>query len=127
MAAVGDYAAEWADQMDSLLVWCLEQGKKFTLTDVGKAETTRSALYQRVRKFFATYDLLLLPTTVAPPFPARIILCQGTAYGMILMEIHTRSILSFGLRVLEYRMKQFLNRRFSIVLENCLIVRREDV
>jgi amidase len=71
MAAVGDYAAEWADQMDPLLVWRLEQGKRFSLTDVGKAETARTALYQRVRKFFAAYDLLLLPTTVAPPYPAH--------------------------------------------------------
>jgi Asp-tRNA(Asn)/Glu-tRNA(Gln) amidotransferase A subunit family amidase len=71
MAAVGDYAAEWAEQMDPLLVWRIEQGKQFSLTDVGKAETARTALYQRVRKFFATYDLLLLPTTVAPPAPAH--------------------------------------------------------
>jgi amidase len=71
MAAVGDYAAEWSDQMDPLLVWRLEQGRNFSLTDVGKAETARTALYQRVRQFFEAYDLLLLPTTVAPPFPAR--------------------------------------------------------
>jgi Asp-tRNA(Asn)/Glu-tRNA(Gln) amidotransferase A subunit family amidase len=70
-AAVGDYAAQWADQMDPLLVWRLEQGKNLSLTDVGKAEMARTALYQRVRKFFETYDLLLLPTTVAPPWPAH--------------------------------------------------------
>jgi Asp-tRNA(Asn)/Glu-tRNA(Gln) amidotransferase A subunit family amidase len=39
--------------------------------DVGKAETARTTLYQRVRQFFEQYDLLLLPTTVAPPYPAH--------------------------------------------------------
>jgi Asp-tRNA(Asn)/Glu-tRNA(Gln) amidotransferase A subunit family amidase len=71
MAAVGDYAAEWAEQMDPLLVWRIEQGQTFSLHDVGKAETARTTFYQRIRTFFETYDLLLLPTTVAPPYPAH--------------------------------------------------------
>jgi Asp-tRNA(Asn)/Glu-tRNA(Gln) amidotransferase A subunit family amidase len=71
MAAVGDYAAEWAEQMDPLLVWRLEQARHFTLGDLGKAENARTALYQRVQRFFATYDLLLLPTTATLPFPAH--------------------------------------------------------
>jgi Asp-tRNA(Asn)/Glu-tRNA(Gln) amidotransferase A subunit family amidase len=70
-AAVGDYAETWAAQMDPLLVWRLEQGRTLSLRDVGKAETARTALYQRVRQFFETYDLLLLPTTVAPPYAAH--------------------------------------------------------
>ena len=70
-AAVGDYAETWAAQMDPLLVWRLEQGRALSLRDVGKAETARTALYQRVRQFFETYDLLLLPTTVAPPYAAH--------------------------------------------------------
>jgi Asp-tRNA(Asn)/Glu-tRNA(Gln) amidotransferase A subunit family amidase len=57
--------------MDPLLVWRLEQGRALSLRDVGKAETARTALYQRVRQFFETYDLLLLPTTVAPPYAAH--------------------------------------------------------
>jgi amidase len=70
MAAVGDYAEQWAEHMDPLLVWRIEQARTFSLIDVGKAETARTALYQRVRQFFETYDLLLLPTTIAPPYPA---------------------------------------------------------
>lgn len=71
MAAVGDYAEQWAHEMDPLLVWRIEQGKQYSLTDVGKAEKTRTALYQRVRKFFENYDLLLLPTTPVPPYSAH--------------------------------------------------------
>lgn len=70
MAAVGDYAAEWAEQMDPLLAWRIEHGREFSLTDVGKAENARTALYQRVRAFFEDYDLLLLPTTCTLPYPA---------------------------------------------------------
>jgi Asp-tRNA(Asn)/Glu-tRNA(Gln) amidotransferase A subunit family amidase len=70
-AAVGDYAETWAAQMDPLLVWRLEQGRTLSLRDVGKAEMARTAFYQRLRQFFATYDLLLLPTTVAPPYDAH--------------------------------------------------------
>jgi Asp-tRNA(Asn)/Glu-tRNA(Gln) amidotransferase A subunit family amidase len=57
--------------MDPLLVWRIEQGRTFSLRDVGKAETARTTLYQHVRTFFEAYDLLLLPTTVAPPHPVH--------------------------------------------------------
>lgn len=69
-AAVGRLADTWGDQMDPLLVWRLEQGRQFTLADLHRAETARMALYHRFRTFFETYDLLLLPTTGTPPFPA---------------------------------------------------------
>jgi Asp-tRNA(Asn)/Glu-tRNA(Gln) amidotransferase A subunit family amidase len=68
LAAVGDYVDQWREQMDPLLVWRVDQGRQFTMADVGQAEKARTALYQRFHKFFATYDLLLLPTTVAPPY-----------------------------------------------------------
>jgi amidase len=71
MAAVGEYVDQWGEQMDPLLVWRVEQGRKLTMADVGNAEKARTALYQRVRKFFETYDLLLLPTNVTPPYFAR--------------------------------------------------------
>ncbi len=70
-AAVGNYAAAWSEQMDPLLVWRLEQGRQFALADVHRAEAARMALYHRVRTFFETYDLLLLPTTSTAPYPAN--------------------------------------------------------
>jgi Asp-tRNA(Asn)/Glu-tRNA(Gln) amidotransferase A subunit family amidase len=71
LAAVGEYVDKWGEQMDPLLVWRVEQGRKLTMGDVGNAEKARTALYQRVRRFFETYDLLLLPTCVTPPYPAH--------------------------------------------------------
>jgi Asp-tRNA(Asn)/Glu-tRNA(Gln) amidotransferase A subunit family amidase len=70
-ASVGSYAETWADKMDPLLVWRLEQGRQLTLTDVHRAEAARMALYHRVRVFFEHYDLLLLPTTGTLPYPAN--------------------------------------------------------
>ncbi|RMF83641.1 MAG: amidase, partial [Nitrospinota bacterium] len=71
MATVGDYVEQWAEEMDPLLLWRIEQAQQFSLRDFGKAENARSALYQRVREFFTTYDLLLLPTTPMLPYPAQ--------------------------------------------------------
>jgi amidase len=71
LAAVGEYVDQWGEQMDPLLVWRVEQGRKLTMADIGNAEKARTALYQRVRTFFETYDLLLLPTTSTPPYAAH--------------------------------------------------------
>ncbi len=84
-AAVGDYADEWADQMDPLLLRRVEQGRNLSLIDVGKAENARTTLYHRVRRFFETYDLLLLPTTATLPPPA---------HGSYPAEVAGRSITS---------------------------------
>jgi amidase len=70
-ASVGNYAETWAEQMDPLLVWRLEQGRQFTLADVHRAEAARMALYHRVRTFFERYDLLLLPTAGTLPYPVN--------------------------------------------------------
>lgn len=69
-AGVGNHADAWSEQMDPLLVWQLEQGRQFALTDFLRAEAARTALYHRVRTFFDTYDLLLLPTIGTLPYPA---------------------------------------------------------
>jgi amidase len=71
LAAVGEYVDQWGEQMDPLLVWRVRQGREFTMADVGSAEKARTALYQRVRAFFDAYDLLLLPTSVTPPYAAH--------------------------------------------------------
>jgi amidase len=69
-ASVGSYAEAWGEHMDPFLVRRLEQGRRLTLTDVHRAEVARMALYHRVRAFFETYDLLLLPTTGPLPYLA---------------------------------------------------------
>ncbi len=48
----------------------IRQGLTLTAQDIAAAEKARGEIYQRAVRFFETYDLLLCPAVVAPPFPA---------------------------------------------------------
>ena len=50
------------------IIWNTEKGLRQTPEQVAWAERERAAFYRRVVAFFGTYDLLLLPTTVVPPY-----------------------------------------------------------
>ncbi|NQW11762.1 MAG: amidase [Alphaproteobacteria bacterium] len=50
------------------IIWNTEKGLKQTPEQIAWAERERAAFYRRVMSFFETYDLLLLPTTVVPPY-----------------------------------------------------------
>ena len=45
-------------------------GEALTGADVARAYTQRTALSERMRGFFETHDLLVLPVSQVPPFPA---------------------------------------------------------
>ena len=59
------------DQLKPEVVWNIEKGLALSATDISKAEAQRSAMFHRMLKFFDTYDLLLCPTTIVPPFPVE--------------------------------------------------------
>jgi amidase len=61
----------WREQMQKGLVWNIEQGLALTPTQIGRAEKLRTELWQRVRAFMETRDLLILPTVAMPPFPVE--------------------------------------------------------
>ncbi len=63
---------EHRDVMKPEVVWNIEQGLKLTADDLGRAERARAALYYRVAEFFETYDLLISPATIVPPFDVDI-------------------------------------------------------
>jgi len=46
-------------------------GLALTTRDIARSELLRSALWQRVRTFMTTRDLLVLPTVAVPPFPVE--------------------------------------------------------
>lgn len=50
------------------IIWNTEKGLKQTPEQVAWAERERAAFYRRVLAFFDTYDLLLLPVSVVPPY-----------------------------------------------------------
>ncbi len=71
VASLAQHLPRWKDQMQKGLVWNIEQGLALTPTAIARAETLRAALWQRVRGFMATRDLMILPTTSVPPFPVE--------------------------------------------------------
>jgi amidase len=57
------------DQLKPEVVWNIERGLALTGAEIARAEAQRGALFARMRRFFDTYDLLLCPTTIVPPYP----------------------------------------------------------
>ncbi|TPQ22110.1 amidase [Streptomyces sporangiiformans] len=60
------------DQMAADVVWNIEEGRRLTGPDLGRAQLLRADLYHRVREFFEAYDLLLLPVSQVVPFDIRL-------------------------------------------------------
>jgi amidase len=59
------------DQLKPEVIWNIEQGLKLTADDIARAEAQRVAMAMRTLEFFQTYDLLLAPATIVPPFPVE--------------------------------------------------------
>ena len=57
------------DELKADVVWNIEKGLALTGADIAKAEAQRSALFHRMDEFLHTYDALLCPATIVPPFP----------------------------------------------------------
>ena len=53
------------------VIWNIEQGLKLTVEQIACAEAQRVATAERAQKFFESYDLLLTPATIVPPFPVE--------------------------------------------------------
>jgi amidase len=56
------------DRLKSSLVWNIEEGRRLTGSDLGRAERLHTELYHRMRLFFEDYDVLLLPVSQVVPF-----------------------------------------------------------
>ena len=70
-------------QLKPEIIWNIEKGLALTGAEISKAEAQRGAMFQRTFKFFETYDLLLCPTTIVPPFPVEqryVTECNGTKF-----------------------------------------------
>ncbi|HLZ00573.1 MAG TPA: amidase family protein [Bradyrhizobium sp.] len=57
------------DLLKPEVIWNIEEGLKLTVEKLERAEAQRVALAERAVKFFETYDLLLCPATIVPPYP----------------------------------------------------------
>ena len=76
------------------VVWNIEKGLSLTGAEIARAEAQRGDMFRRMRTFFETYDLLLCPTTIVPPFPVEqryVAECDGVrfeSYVDWLMIVH---------------------------------------
>jgi amidase len=57
------------DQLKPEVIWNIEEGLKLSVEQLERAEAQRVAMTARTLEFFKTYDLLLTPATIVPPFP----------------------------------------------------------
>ena len=69
-ARYGDLLAAHPDAVKSSLADNIRLGADLTGADVARAYTQRSALAETMRTFFESYDVLVLPVSQVPPFPA---------------------------------------------------------
>ncbi|MGY3453723.1 amidase [Bradyrhizobium sp. USDA 4353] len=59
------------DLLKPEVIWNIEEGLKLTVAQIARAEAQRVTITARAVKFFETYDLLLAPATIVPPFPVE--------------------------------------------------------
>ncbi len=71
------------DLLKPEVVWNIEKGLSLTGAEIARAEAQRGEMFRRMRTFFETYDLLLCPTTIVPPFPVEqryVAECEGVTF-----------------------------------------------
>ena len=56
------------DQVKETILWEIDRGEKLTAAEIVWAETKRTELYHRMRRFMERYDFFVLPTVQVPPF-----------------------------------------------------------
>lgn len=69
-AKLGRLLAENPGGMKQSLADNIRAGEPLTGADVARAYTLRTTLGDRMRRFFARYDVLVMPVSQVPPFPA---------------------------------------------------------
>ncbi|MCH8842015.1 MAG: amidase [SAR324 cluster bacterium] len=70
-AMLGEHLPEWEDRMDPGLVSVVKEGLKMPSVAFPRAQSARHQFYDKVRRFFENYDLLLTPTLAVLPFAAE--------------------------------------------------------
>ena len=69
-ARFGSLLAERPEEFKPSLADNIRAGRSLTGEDVARAYAQRTALAGTMREFFTSYDVLLLPVSQVPPFPA---------------------------------------------------------
>jgi amidase len=56
-------------ELKDTVIWNIEQGLALDGAKIGRAQSLRTELYQRMRAFLEKYEFLLAPVNQLPPFP----------------------------------------------------------
>jgi amidase len=65
-----EYAHHRCELKDTV-VWNIEEGRKLTGPQIGRAEVQRTTLYHRVREFLEKYEFFILPVAQVLPFDVK--------------------------------------------------------
>lgn len=74
---------EERDKLKDDIVWNIEYGQRLKGQQVARANQIRNRIAAGVADFFQTYDLLLAPTAIVPPFPiteTAVMECDGVKF-----------------------------------------------
>ncbi len=69
--AFGELLDGHKNDMKDTVIWNIEEGRKLTGPEIGRAEKKRTALYHRVREFMKTYEYMIFPVSQVPPFDLK--------------------------------------------------------
>ena len=68
VTGVAPRVAGHRDQVKETILWEIDRGERLTVAEIAWAETTRTALYHRMRQFMERYEFFVLPVSQVPPF-----------------------------------------------------------
>ena len=86
VAFATSHATHYREKKDLLkpdVIWNIERGHAVTGAEMVEANILRNRLTANVAAFFETYDLLLAPTAIVPPFPVgerAVMSCNGVDF-----------------------------------------------
>ena len=75
---------EHRDLLKPEVIWNIEEGLALRAHQIVKAENQRAIMFHRVFAFFESYDLLLCPATIVPPYPLEqryVAECNGHTFN----------------------------------------------
>lgn len=67
--SLGAHLDAHRELLKDTIIWNIEEGRRLTGPQVGRAMRLHSELFQRVRGFMEQYDFLVTPVSQVPPFP----------------------------------------------------------
>ena len=70
-ASYGEQLKTHRSRMKQTVIWNIEEGRRLSGADVGRAERKRTELFHRMRAFFEHHDFLVCPVAQVLPFDVR--------------------------------------------------------